>query len=99
MRVPFPFALQIFPTAGGGPRQGSAMNSLRSALTGTPAGYPIHRSGRRGTTNVARGSTRQTRKSVYHVLGTKCLLCPGLDRLSSRHTSPAYAGLTAGVAS
>src|ERR1017187_2524160 len=34
------------------------------------------------------GSFRQrqkTRKSVYHVLGTKCIPCAGLDRESSRH--------------
>src|SRR6266853_2050174 len=43
------FALKILDAAGCGRRQGSAMNSLRSALTAVLADPKIHRSGRRGT--------------------------------------------------
>ena len=78
MRRRVPFALSSLFAAAWGRRQGSAMNSLRSALTAAPSGRLILRSRRRET---LRGLTVM-RKSVYHVPGTMCIPCIGLDTLS-----------------
>jgi len=80
MKLPSPFPpISVYKT-GQLRRQGSSMNSLRSALTTHLSGPGNLRSGRSRTTMAV----LEIAKSVYHVPGTLWILCPGLDRDSSR---------------
>ena len=85
VRLPSPFALKILHTAGEGRRQGSSMNSPCSALTAALAGSPDPQIRAKGDYECGQPRVPQLAKSVYDVPGTKCILCPGLDRDSSRH--------------
>jgi hypothetical protein len=79
VKLPSPFALKIFHAAGCGRRQGSSMNSLRSALTAVLAGSPDPEIRAKGDYEGGLPRSIQLAKSVYHVLGTKCIPCIGLD--------------------
>ena len=80
MKLPSPFPpISVYKT-GQLRRQGSSMNSLRSALATHLSGPGNLRSGRSRTTMAV----LEIAKSVYHVPGTLWILCPGLDRESSR---------------
>jgi hypothetical protein len=80
VKLPSPFALKIFHAAGCGRRQGSSMNSLRSALTAVLAGSPDPEIRAKGDYEGGLPPSIQLAKSVYHVLGTKCIPCIGLDK-------------------
>jgi len=82
VKLPSPFALKIFHAAGCGRRQGSSMNSLRSALTAVLAGSPDPEIRAKGDYEGGLPRSIQLAKSVYHVLGTKCIPCIGLDNFS-----------------
>ena len=84
MKLPSPFPpISVYKT-GQLRRQGSSMNSLRSALTTHLSGPGNLRSGRSRTTMAV----LEIAKSVYHVPGTLWILCPGLDSLSRRRFGP-----------
>jgi putative transposase len=79
--MPSPFALKILVTAGCGRRQGSAMNSFRSALTAVLAGQDKPISGRRRTTMVDGPATginyekRRLHKIADTTAPTTCSRC------------------------
>jgi hypothetical protein len=80
MKLPSPFVFKILHTAGEDRRQGSSINSLRSALTAVLASRPDTHRKTKGDCERCLFRFLTPLKSVYHVLGTMCLPCPGLDR-------------------
>jgi hypothetical protein len=75
MNLPSPFVFSSFFTAGEDRRQGSPINSLRSALTAVLASRPIPNMKTKGDCEWRPIEARSLFESVYDVLGTFCIVC------------------------